>query len=89
MQCGVHFVVLLAQRGIDQRPRREGQPDLVLGPPFVIEREQLVEHLLDRFSRVMGVIERGDAALDAFDHQTHGEGEQLGLGREVVAQRSG
>jgi hypothetical protein len=51
--------------------------------------EQLVEHLVDRVARVGGLVDRGDAALDAFDHQSHGEGEQLGLGGEVVAQRAG
>jgi hypothetical protein len=77
------------QLGVDQCAGREGQPDPVLDAALVVEREQLVEHLLDRLARVAGAIECGDAALDPLDHQSHGEGEQLGLGGEVVAQRPG
>jgi hypothetical protein len=46
-------------------------------------------HLLDCPARVGGAVECGDAVLDSLDYQSHREGEQLGLGGEVVAQRPG
>jgi hypothetical protein len=45
--------------------------------------------LLDLLTRAGGGVQCGDAALDPLDHQSHGEGEELGLGGEVVAQRPG
>ena len=38
--------------------------------------EQHVEHLLDRLARVAGLVDRGDATLDAFDHRPHREGQR-------------
>ena len=48
----VDLLVASAQLRIDQRPTGEGQPDLILRTPLLVEREQFVEPLLDRFSRV-------------------------------------
>src|SRR5687768_2659579 len=79
----VDLVVLGAQLRIDQRSSREGEPDLVLGTALVVERKQLVEHLFSSLPRVASAIERGDTSLDSVHHQSHGEGEHLGLSREV------
>jgi hypothetical protein len=85
VQRVVDLAVLGVQLGIDQRPSREGEPDLVLRAPFVVEREQFVEHLLDGLSRLRGAVECGDAAVDPLDYQSHGEGVRCPRGRTPQA----
>src|SRR5690606_17148449 len=44
-QRGVGLVEQRAQRGVDERLHREGQPHLHLGPPLVVERQHVLEQL--------------------------------------------
>ena len=49
--------------GVDQGAAGEGEPDLALGAPLVIQRHQLVQELLGRAPGVARRLEGADAGL--------------------------
>jgi hypothetical protein len=87
-QVVVHPGVELVQGRLGDRLADKRQPDLMLHPRLRAEWHQLLQHPFQHVSRVAGGVQGGEPGAHSPFHFAQREGEQLGLGREVMPQRA-